>query len=264
MNNLRVACVQPDLFWLEPHANLLHLSTMLQDLPSTTDIVVLPEMFTSGFIEKPEPLFCSSYNNHSAIRWMCEQASLFDIAIVGSVACELPSESSTSYVNRLLFVTPDGLKATYDKCHLFSMGGEHKRYQAGAERSIVSYKGWRFLLTICYDIRFPVFCRNQNDYDLILCVANWPKPRRHAWRTLLQARAIENQAYVVGVNRVGVDGKGLVYSGDSMIVDYYGNPQVDGHNEKESILSAELSMRDQCDFRDSFPVWRDADSFKLV
>lgn len=288
MNKLRVALVQPDLYWLQPQRNLDHLSQLLQQHfskthsfdghqanshqannhqinshPATTDMVVLPEMFTSGFTDTPEPL----YGDQQTIRWMCEQASLYDIAIVGSIACEVPvdsSEDSPRYVNRLLFVTPEGVEATYDKCHLFQMGGEHKRYRAGSERCIIDYKGWRLLLTICYDLRFPVFCRNQQDYDAMICVANWPKPRRHAWRTLLQARAIENQAYVLGVNRVGIDGKGLEYQGDSMIVDMLGELLADGAQGDQTILNAELSMEKLNQLRDSFPVWKDADSFQLV
>lgn len=274
MNNLRVALVQPDLYWLQPQRNLDHLSHMLQQHfadtdPASTDVVLLPEMFTSGFTDIPEPL----YGDQQTTRWMCEVAKQYDTAVIGSVACEVSqattpeaqeADHTPSYVNRLLFVTPEGVLATYDKCHLFQMGDEHKRYRAGQQRCVVEYRGWRFLMTVCYDLRFPVFCRNRQDYDVMLCVANWPQSRRNAWRTLLQARAIENQAYVLGVNRVGKDGRGLDYQGDSMVVDMLGHPLVDGAQSGQSVLDATLSMEKLTSFRDAFPVWKDADSFELV
>ncbi|MFT5118931.1 MAG: omega-amidase, partial [Kiritimatiellia bacterium] len=175
-----------------------------------------------------------------------------------------------NFVNRLFFVTPgsdgdgDGELHYYDKCHLFAMGGEHERYQPGKQRSVVNYKGWRFLLTVCYDLRFPVFCRNRNDYDVMLCVANWPQSRRHPWRTLLQARAIENQAYVLGVNRVGKDGNGLEYSGDSMAVNFWGEIVADGPQGKEQLLNATLDRETLLAARKSFPVANDADAFELT
>jgi omega-amidase len=278
MNNLRVALLQPDLYWLQPQRNLENLSQLMEQYfsdhnPAATDVMLLPEMFTSGFTDIPEPL----YGDQQTILWMSEQAQLYDVDIIGSVACEIAPEQKVKqssdghcteqrpcYVNRLLFVTPEGVLATYDKCHLFRMGDEHKRYLAGNQRCVVEYRSWRFLLTICYDLRFPVFCRNRQDYDVMLCVANWPQSRRHAWRTLLQARAIENQAYVLGVNRVGKDGRGLAYHGDSLAVDMLGGLLVDGADSGHSILSAELSMGQLRASRDTFPAWKDADPFHLV
>jgi predicted amidohydrolase len=240
----------------------------LSDIPDNTDIVVLPEMFSSGFTQNPEPL----YGNQATIEWMKAQATQHNIALVGSIACavERSGDQQNNFVNRLLFVTPDsaghgdGELHYYDKCHLFAMGGEHERYQAGKQRSVVAYKGWRFLLTVCYDLRFPVFCRNRNDYDVMLCVANWPQSRRHVWRTLLQARAIENQAYVLGVNRVGKDGNGLAYSGDSMVVNFWGDIVADGPQGKEQILNATLDSDTLLAARKSFPVGNDADAFELT
>ncbi len=255
--------VQPDLLWLDPQANLKHLSTLLsQKISDKTDIIVLPEMFTSGFTQNPEPL----YGNQSTIQWMKEQASDYRAAVVGSIACEISAteKSPNEFVNRLLFITPEGQVFHYDKCHLFQMGGEHKRYTAGSERRVIDYKGWRILLTICYDLRFPVFCRNGSDYDMMLCVANWPESRRQPWRSLLQARAIENQSYVVGVNRVGTDGNGLQYSGDSMIVDFWGKILSDAPVGQECLLSTTLSKDTLLLARKSFPVLKDADSFKLL
>jgi len=284
-NLLTVALIQPDLQWLKPTENLRHLGDLMTQISDDTELVVLPEMFTSGFTQKPE----SVANGQQAITWMKQQAKLHNVALTGSVACHVDrndeggmdndvesgveesvkSDFAPYFVNRLLFITPEGDVTHYDKSHLFQMGGEHKRYQAGQrERCIVTYKGWRLLLTVCYDIRFPVFCRNQQDedahYDAMLCIANWPAVRRHPWRTLLQARAIENQVYVVGVNRVGEDGNGLFYNGDSMAVDFQGDPIVDGQNGEESVLMATLSMPLLEQARRHFPVWQDADKFTLI
>ena len=258
--SLSVALIQPDLHWLKPTANRDHLAALLLDIPSQTDVVVLPEVFTSGFTEKPELIS----GDQKTMTWMKAQASLHQVALAGSIACEIEqgNEGSDSYfVNRLLFVTPAGEVFHYDKCHLFQMGDEHKRYSSGDNRQIVEYKGWKLLLTICYDLRFPVFCRNKSDYDAMICVANWPAVRRHPWRTLLQARAIENQAYVLGVNRVGEDGKGLLYNGDSMAVDFQGDILVDGKEGCESVLAATFSMSLLQRARQQFPVWQDADNF---
>jgi predicted amidohydrolase len=268
---LSVVLIQPDLHWLKPTANMAHLSTLLLSIPPHTDVVVLPEMFTSGFTEKPELID----GDQKTITWMKEQASLHNIALMGSIACQigesteepigekLKAHHAPYFVNRLLFVAPCGEVLYYDKCHLFQMGDEHKRYRSGDKRQIVEYKGWRLLLTICYDLRFPVFCRNKSNYDVMVCVANWPAVRSHPWRTLLQARAIENQAYVLGVNRVGEDGKGLLYNGDSMAVDFQGDILIDGNDGCESVLTATLSMPLLQSARQHFPVWKDADNFKL-
>ena len=279
---LTVALIQPDLQWLKPTENLRHLADMMMQITDDTDLVVLPEMFTSGFTQKPE----SVASGQQAITWMKEQAKLHNVALTGSVACHVDRNDEGSmdngvvdesvkgdaapyFVNRLLFITPAGDVTHYDKSHLFQMGGEHKRYKAGDKRCVVTYKSWRLLLTVCYDLRFPVFCRNQQEdcrqeYDAMLCVANWPAVRRHPWRTLLQARAIENQAYVVGVNRVGVDGNGLLYNGDSIAVNFQGDILVDGKEGNESVLMTTLSMPLLQDARQKFPVWQDADRFTLI
>jgi omega-amidase len=261
MNSLHVSLIQPDLLWLDPPANLDHLSQLFSDHIAHTDLIVLPEMFTSGFTQYPEPLL----GHQDTQAWMIRQAKRYDAAITGSIACESEATAqSRRYVNRMLFVTPDGDVTFYDKRHLFTMAGEHERYHAGDQRCVVHYRGWRMLLTVCYDLRFPVFCRNRNDYDAMLCVANWPQVRRHPWRTLLQARAIENQAYVVGVNRVGTDGNGLLYNGDSMAVDFLGQPMVDGAQGGEQVLHAVLTKESLLAERQSFPVLADADSFELL
>ncbi len=241
------------------------MSQLFAEQLSEVDLIILPEMFTSGFTQYPENSLLDTSTGNTTIGWMKQEAARYQAAVVGSVAYQKPSVGGAAeVVNRLLFVTPDQNVVFYDKCHLFTMGGEHERYKAGSERRVVNYKGWDILLTICYDLRFPVFCRNQDDYELMLCVANWPKVRRHPWRTLLQARAIENQAYVVGVNRVGCDGNSLVYQGDSMAIDYWGNPLVDGCDGREQILQTSLSKSDLLEARKSFPVGNDADAFKLL
>ncbi|MGS2718239.1 amidohydrolase [Eionea flava] len=259
LRNLCVAVIQPDVMWLAPEKNLIHLANLMKLVPQNTHLIVLPEMFTSGFTQKPESVD-SCGNDGNALQWMKRLAKHHDAAITGSVAYPI---KNGNFVNRLLFVTPEGQVSYYDKRHLFAVAGEHKRYTAGTERRIIDYKGWRLLLSICYDLRFPVFCRNQQDYDAMICVANWPASRRHAWRTLLQARAIENQAYVIGSNRVGKDGNGLVYNGDSMLVDYQGHLLADGGDGHECILSSQWSMDHLELARQNFPVAQDADAFDL-
>jgi len=262
-SNLRVTPVQTSLHWHNPKANRFQLGEKLAALKGQTDLVILPEMFTSGFTAYPETAGAGS----ETISWLLDQSKTLDAAIVGSIAFQLQlgdinaQQESPSFVNRLLCATPSGELFHYDKVHLFRMAGEHKRYQAGDQRCVVEYRGWRLLLTVCYDLRFPVFCCNQNDYDALVCVANWPEVRSQHWRTLLEARAIENQSYVVGVNRVGVDGKGLSYSGDSMVLDYLGNKMIDRPGEwLETVI---LNKQKLVENREKFPVWKDADHFSL-
>ena len=259
MSLLRVSLVQTSLVWLNPQANRQLLQEKLLPLSSETDLIVLPEMFTSGFVTHPEDLKRDS----TTVDWLLRQAKDLDAAIVGSVAMvtEQGPADKLSHVNRLLFATPEGTLTCYDKVHLFRMAGEHKRYQPGNQRRIVSFKGWSILLTVCYDLRFPVFCRNRNDYDLMLCVANWPRPRCNHWRTLLQARAIENQACVVGVNRVGTDGQGQNYSGNSMAINHLGEILID--QPGEWVATATFSLTDLGNYRETFPAWQDADDFTL-
>jgi predicted amidohydrolase len=272
LNQLRTTLVQTDLSWLDPVANRQMLEEKFLALQGKTDLIVLPEMFTSGFTIEPERM----NDTNGTVAWMQAQAKLLGAAITGSVACDLSlqdanvSESAAEnisdnnkprFVNRMLFVTPQGDCFQYDKVHLFKMADEHKRYQAGNERCVITYKGWRILLTVCYDLRFPVFCRNKNDYDLMLCVANWPSGRAHHWRSLLIARAIENQTYVVGVNRVGKDGNGLDYSGDSLAINFLGELLVDKPNEWVETLVFDQQMLTA--YRQRFRAWEDADEFVI-
>ena len=249
----RVAIVQRDIVWCDAKANYDALESMLVGVDA--DVVVLSEMFPTGFATTPMGIA----DEGAALEWMQGMASRLDAAIVGSVAVKVEDE----YRNRLYFVKPDGDYAFYDKHHLFSVGGEAEYFTAGGERVVEEWRGVRYLLGICYDLRFPVWSRQRNnDYDVMINVALWPKARRRVWRTLLSARAMENQAYVVGVNRVGEEPSGLVYSGDSMVVDFYGEPIVD-MEDRAGVAVADIDTERLATFRVKFPVWRDADEFVI-
>ena len=256
MTNLRVSLVQTDLVWEDPAANCAQLEERLAILAGQTDLIVLPEMFATGFSMSPVG---AEIGKGPALQWMQLQASRLGALIVGS----LKVKQHNSFFNRLYAVKPDGSYTTYDKRHLFRMGGEHEFYQSGDQQVILSYKGWNIALFVCYDLRFPVWSRNVDmRYDAAIYVANWPAPRANAWRTLLQARAIENLSYVVGVNRVGTDANELAYAGDSLLVDFKGGLQLDLQSD-EQILSSELSFEALAEFRAKFPAHLDADSFSL-
>ncbi len=257
MQDLRVTLVQADLHWHDPAANRTQFEAIFAELKGQTDLVILPEMFTTGFTMEPE-LLAEPHGGDTA-QWLNKQAKELDAAIVGSVV----TQTDAGFHNRLLFTTPEGEQSFYDKRHLFRMGCEHNHYQQGTERLVLNYRGWRIMPQICYDLRFPVFCRNRNEYDLLLYVANWPAPRRNAWRTLLQARAIENQVFVAGVNRVGTDGTGLEYSGDSLLVDFKGELQIDGDEGEAFVKTETLNAQELLAFREKFPAWMDADEFEL-
>jgi omega-amidase len=256
MANLRVSLVQTDLVWEDPSANCAQLEEKLAVLAGLTDVIVLPEMFATGFSMSPAG---AEIGRGSALQWMQIQANRLGALVVGS----LKVKQQNAFFNRLYAVHPDGTFTSYDKRHLFRMGLEHEFYQSGDEQVIVSYKGWNVALFICYDLRFPVWSRNVGmAYDVAIYVANWPAPRANAWRTLLQARAIENIAYVVGVNRVGTDANNLSYAGDSLLVDFKGGLQLDLQAE-DQILTSELSATELAEFRAKFPAHLDADSFNL-
>lgn len=256
MMNLRVSLVQTDLVWEDPAANCAQLEERLADLAGKTDVVVLPEMFATGFSMSPTG---AEIGRGPVLQWMQVQASRLGALMIGS----LKVKQQNSFLNRLYAVHPDGSFVSYDKRHLFRMGAENEFYQAGDKQVIVSYKGWNLAVFICYDLRFPVWSRNVGmAYDAAIYVANWPAPRANAWRTLLQARAIENVAFVVGVNRVGTDANNLSYAGDSLLVDFKGGLQLD-LQAKDQILTSELSAVDLADFRAKFPAHLDADLFSL-
>ncbi len=256
-STLRFTLVQTDLVWQNPTQNRANLSQLLEPLSQQTDVIILPEMFTTGFTMQAEThaeVFAGE-----TLAWLQAQAARLQAALVGSVAMLADGH----YVNRLLWVAPNGEVQFYDKRHLFRMGDEVNHYTAGQERKTFHYRGWRILPQVCYDLRFPVFMRNRHDYDLAVIVANWPAARRKPWRTLLQARAIENQSYVIGVNRIGVDGMNLPYSGDSLAVDFKGELLVDEPVNEPFVKTVSLDLTALQTFKQQFPAWMDADEFQL-
>jgi predicted amidohydrolase len=255
---LRVALAQCPLRWEDASGNRTDFAALLAPLVGKVDLVVLPEMFTTGFTMQPAAL--AEPPEGDTAQWLRGQARALDAAITGSVVCV---EGGRHY-NRLLWCTPDGATRHYDKRHLFRMAGEHERYTPGSDGLVVSWRGARIAPLVCYDLRFPVFSRRRPgyDYDVLVYVANWPAPRREAWRALLVARAIENQCYVIGVNRIGTDGKGLEYSGDSLVADPRGRLLADPGAEP-GLAFATLDLAALRDFRDRFPAHLDADRFTL-
>lgn len=250
----KVACCQFDMAW-ESVADNLRRAEVFVAL-TEADLVVLPEMFATGFGADPER--AAQTAEGPVVEWMRKMSQRYGHVLAGSVIVR----TERGFANRLLFVRPDGSVEWYDKRHLFSLGGEDERFVAGDSRRVVEWRGMRFLLTVCYDLRFPVWCRNRGDYDAILCVASWPAARREVWRTLLRARAIENQAYVIGVNRTGSDPQ-CRYAGDSAVIDFRGDTLCEA-DDAEGIFAASLDRRALDRFRAKFPVWRDADDFRLL
>jgi predicted amidohydrolase len=260
MQALNVALVQGATRWHDPAGNRAYYGELIAPLKGS-DLIVLPETFTSGFSN--EAIHNAETMDGATVVWLRDRARALDAAIAGSVQLR----DGDKVFNRLLFVTPDGNVRHYDKRHLFRYADEHKRYAAGAERLIVEWRGWKICPQVCYDLRFPVFSRNRHgdrgfDYDLVLYVANWPSARRYAWQTLLRARAIENLSFCIGVNRVGRDGNGLDYSGDSAVLDYLGMPMVELGAQEQTVAVA-LDAAALASHRERFPAWMDADNFTL-
>lgn len=253
MSTLKITLLQQPLVWRDGLANLAAFDALLAPIAGR-DLIVLPEMFTTGFAMDAGE---SALPEQQVIDWLRGWAVKSHSLIGGSVALKTPEGA----VNRFLLVEPGGQVHAYDKRHLFRMAGEHLHYQAGNRREIFEWRGWRILPQICYDLRFPVWARYQQDYDLALYVANWPAPRSHHWQTLLTARAIENQVYVAGCKRVGEDPNGLSYSGDSLIISPQGEILADAEPGAATRLDAELSLETLQSYRSAFPAWRDADSF---
>jgi len=254
--NLRVSMVQTSLIWENPAANCAVLEEKLQILQGNTDVVVLPEMFLTGFSMGSEG---ADFPKGAQVQWMQMMANRLDVLMIGS----LKIKENNQFYNRMLAVFPDGKIVSYNKRHLFRMGNEHTFYSQGEEKVIIAYKSWNIAMFVCYDLRFPVWSRNVDmAYDVAIYVANWPAVRAHAWSTLLKARAIENLAYVVGVNRVGKDNNELVYQGDSVVVTFKGEEIVHLLNE-ETIQTTSISKELLIDFRDKFPAHLDADLFEL-
>lgn len=256
MSNLNVSLVQTEQFWEDKEANYAHLNQVFSEI-GETDIIVLPEMFNTGFSMNPSAL-AEEMSTSEAFNWLKSKAAQKSSAIYTSFMVK----ENDCFYNRGIFMLPSGEYVKYDKRQLFSLAGEDHVFSAGKEKVIVEYKGWKILLQICYDLRFPEIQRNQLDefqkpeYDLLLTVANWPKSRSLHWKTLLTARAIENQCYVVGVNRVGTDGKGLEYSGDSVSVDPLGNQEGCNAGE-EKIIVTSLSLEKLTSVRNLIPFLKD-------
>ena len=255
MDNLKITIVQPDIIWENAEANLKKYDQLLS-ASEETDVIIFPEMFTTGFSMQPEKL--KETMDGTSVQWMKKLAQTRNTSVVGSLIIE---ENGKMY-NRALWVFPDGRIEMYDKHHLYTMGEETKHYVAGTSKIIVEYKGWRICPLICYDLRFPVWARNVEDYDLLIYMANWPSPRHHVWKNLLVARAIENQCYGVGVNRTGNDGSGLNYLGNSACVSPKGFANFMG--EQEEIRTFEISLPDLQHFRKAFPLLNDRDQFKIM
>lgn len=271
MSTLSITLIQTNLFWENKADNLCMFSDKISSIPQQAELVLLPEMFSTGFSMKPAEL--AEKMDGGTIEWMRETASKNKIILAGSVIIE----EEGKYFNRLIWMLPNGQYGSYDKRHLFAFAGEDKFYSPGNKRLIASVKGWKINLQVCYDLRFPVWARQaaspmesagreagtSPEYDVLVYVANWPERRSHAWKTLLCARAIENQCYVVGVNRVGRDGNDIYHSGNSMVIDPLG--EVLYHNsDDEDIFTIVLEKDRLHTVREKFPFWKDADGFKIL
>lgn len=254
MENLRIALLQYDIAWENPKANFDIIETILQNIEA--DMFLLPEMFSTGFTMNPkknaEPFCGKSFQflQKKAI----EKQAVF--------AASIPTKINAQFYNRLYWIEPNETFATYDKRHLFSLVGEEKHYSAGDERKIITYKGWKFMPQICYDLRFPVFSRNDVEYDVLFYVANWPEIRSYAWTQLLKARAIENMAFCIGVNRIGVDANGIAHSGDSMVYNPLGVPH-DFSQPNPYVFLFELHKKELVQTRKKFNFLQDKDSFEI-
>jgi predicted amidohydrolase len=260
---LRTTYIQTDLYWQDIEANLAMLEEKIWVIKEDTDIIILPEMFNTGFSMNAQSL--AEPMNYNTFRWMSRMAKKCDAAVVGSYIIK----EAANYYNRLYWIEPDGTFAFYDKRHLFRMGEEHQIFTAGKKRMIRNFRGWNILPTICYDLRFPLWNRNhykaEQDvfaYDLLINVANWPKPRTDTWNTLLKARALENQCFAIGVNRTGADGAGVEYDGHSVVYNYKGQLLNNVSNQQE-IQTILIHLEELQDFRKKFPVYLDWDNFDL-
>ncbi len=261
MSSLTISIIQTKLFWENKRANLEMLQQKIESISVKTEVVILPEMFTTGFSMSPETL--AEKMDGETIQWMKRISLEKKIILTGSVIIE----EGGKYFNRLIWMLPNGENGFYNKRHLFAFANEHSYYTPGNKKLIASVKGWKINLQICYDLRFPVWARQapgglDSTYDLLINVANWPEKRSTAWKTLLQARAIENQSFVVGVNRVGEDGNKIYYNGNSMIIDPLG--EIIYQKEKEEdIFTYTIEKEKVNEVRNNFPFWRDADSFMI-
>jgi predicted amidohydrolase len=254
---MKLALVQLPLVWEDPKSNRVNIEQKINAIESGTDLIVLPEMFTTGFTMQPERV--AETMNGETIQWMQSLAKAKNAAITGSLIIV----EEGKYYNRLVFVFPTGEIQQYDKRHLFTLAGEDGVFTSGTSKVVIEYKGWKICPLICYDLRFPVFSRNTENYDLLIYVANWPKTRINAWDTLLKARSIENMSYTIGVNRLGVDDNNLEYVGHSQIVDYLGNPVIEPQTT-EGVFIAEIDKNSLLETRKKLDFLKDKDTFKLL
>ena len=261
MSSLTLTLIQTNLVWEDKAANLSMFEQKINSIKEKTEVVILPEMFSTGFNMAPDNL--AEDMNGPTVQWMKTIASSRRIILTGSVIIK----EGEHYFNRLIWMLPNQQYGYYDKRHLFGFAGEDECYTAGNKRLIASVKGWKINLQVCYDLRFPVWARhahnNEPEYDLLIYVANWPERRNHAWKTLLQARAIENQCYVIGVNRIGNDGKDIYHSGDSMVINALGEILYHKAHD-EDIFTITLQKAPLEDVRTKLPFLKDADTFKIT
>lgn len=254
---MKAALVQSDLVWENPIANRINLDTKITQIQDSVDLIVLPEMFSTGFTMTPS-LVAETVEGET-VDWMKTVAKQKNCAITGSVVIT----ENGKYFNRMLFVFPNGEIQFYDKRHLFSLAGENEVYTKGNRKVIVDYSGWKICLQICYDLRFPVFARNVENYDLLLYVANWPEVRINAWDILLKARAVENLAYVIGINRVGLDANNHRYNGHSQVIDFLGNPIL-GPQENDGVFIVDLERNSLMETRKKLNFLNDKDLFEVT
>ena len=260
MNNLRISLIQTGIFWENKDLNIERYGNILKKLSGKSDLAVLPEMFTTGFSMQVSHL--AETNEGKTIQTVRAWAKEYNLAICGSFVAK---DGTEQIFNRAFFITPNGDEWYYDKRHLFRMGGENQHFTAGDKIVIVPYKGWNFKIIICYDLRFPVWARNRkNEYDVLICPASWPTVRAKVWQNLLVARAIENQCYVCGVNRIGEDGQSFEHQGDSVLIDFKGNRIAETTPNEESVVTGVLKKDLLEDFRERFPAWMDEDEFELL
>jgi omega-amidase len=262
MQDLTISLVQADLAWEDITQNLLRFDACLDPLTGKQDLILLPEMFNTAFTVQPSPL--AETPGGPTSQWLSRKARELDSVI----AATLIIKESGYYYNRMIIMRPDGSYESYDKRHLFRMGNEHLTFKPGKKRTVFEIKGWKILPITCYDLRFPVWSQNNYrtgtyEYDMLICLANWPEVRNQVWKTLLSARAIDNLAYVAGVNRIGQDAKGLTFTGDTRVIDFKGNILEEIPENQEGIITLKLSAEELFDFREKFNVGPDWDSFTI-
>lgn len=259
MEDISITLLQVPLAWENKSENLLYISKKIEAIVEATDIVVLPEMFSTGFSMNSAAL--AETMEGESVAWMKTEAAKKNCILCGSLIIK----ENNSFYNRLIWMRPDGTCSYYNKRHLFRMANENEHYSEGTKKQLVEFKGWKISLQVCYDLRFPVWSRRTEaeDYDLLIYVANWPERRNHAWKSLLVARSIENQSYVVGVNRVGSDGQNIAYSGDSVALNFLGEVLSQPAATIEFTETIHFSKSDLLEFRKNFPAQLDADDFSL-